>query len=195
MIKDRDERPKGFGYVEFGSLDDLKGALDKSGTVRFDLFFAWFEGKSGTEARVRFVAVCTEIRAVFASMLLACGWFHLGAYDQQNFWATANAKAGGPALFALYLQRYFAELMRLRSICWKCTFLVTCVQRRTGAHLASSHVRNTRTSSEAPLGPFASGLHSQYMRKAHLDIHELGLLTESLGPPILTISTVPCEVY
>lgn len=33
MIKDRDERPKGFGYVEFGSLDDLKGALERSGTV------------------------------------------------------------------------------------------------------------------------------------------------------------------
>ncbi|VDC04924.1 unnamed protein product [Peniophora sp. CBMAI 1063] len=32
VIKDRDDRPKGFGYVEFGSLDDLKGALAKSGT-------------------------------------------------------------------------------------------------------------------------------------------------------------------
>ncbi|KZV77275.1 RNA-binding domain-containing protein [Peniophora sp. CONT] len=32
VIKDRDERPKGFGYVEFGSLDDLKGALERSGT-------------------------------------------------------------------------------------------------------------------------------------------------------------------
>ncbi|KAI0059200.1 RNA-binding domain-containing protein [Artomyces pyxidatus] len=27
VIKDRDERPKGFGYVEFEELDDLKGAL------------------------------------------------------------------------------------------------------------------------------------------------------------------------
>ena len=34
VIKDRDDRPKGFGYVEFGSVDDLKSALEKSGTVR-----------------------------------------------------------------------------------------------------------------------------------------------------------------
>ncbi|KAI0259873.1 hypothetical protein BC834DRAFT_903663 [Gloeopeniophorella convolvens] len=32
VIKDRDERPKGFGYVEFEELDDLKGALAKSGS-------------------------------------------------------------------------------------------------------------------------------------------------------------------
>lgn len=38
MIKDRDERPKGFGYVEFGSLDDLKGALERSGTVSAALY-------------------------------------------------------------------------------------------------------------------------------------------------------------
>ncbi|KAI0313177.1 hypothetical protein OF83DRAFT_1142553 [Amylostereum chailletii] len=31
VIKDRDDRPKGFGYVEFGELDDLKKALEKSG--------------------------------------------------------------------------------------------------------------------------------------------------------------------
>lgn len=34
VIKDRDDRPKGFGYVEFEGLDDLKGALAQSGTVR-----------------------------------------------------------------------------------------------------------------------------------------------------------------
>ncbi|TFY74557.1 hypothetical protein EWM64_g9453, partial [Hericium alpestre] len=32
VIKDRDERPKGFGYVEFEDLEDLKGALAQSGT-------------------------------------------------------------------------------------------------------------------------------------------------------------------
>lgn len=34
IIKDRDEKPKGFGYVEFEELDGLKDALAKSGTVR-----------------------------------------------------------------------------------------------------------------------------------------------------------------
>ncbi|KAF7978852.1 hypothetical protein HWV62_44667 [Athelia sp. TMB] len=32
IIKDRDEKPKGFGYVEFEDLDGLKEALAKSGT-------------------------------------------------------------------------------------------------------------------------------------------------------------------
>lgn len=34
IIKDRDDRPKGFGYVEFADLDGLKDALSKSGSVR-----------------------------------------------------------------------------------------------------------------------------------------------------------------
>jgi len=34
IIKDRDDRPKGFGYVEFDTLDGLKDALSKSGAVR-----------------------------------------------------------------------------------------------------------------------------------------------------------------
>jgi len=33
VIKDRDERPKGFGYVEFEELEDLKGALTKTGST------------------------------------------------------------------------------------------------------------------------------------------------------------------
>ncbi|KAH9068245.1 hypothetical protein EDB83DRAFT_2377738 [Lactarius deliciosus] len=33
VIKDRDERPKGFGYVEFEDLDDLKAALTKTGST------------------------------------------------------------------------------------------------------------------------------------------------------------------
>ncbi|TFK47761.1 hypothetical protein OE88DRAFT_1635814, partial [Heliocybe sulcata] len=32
IIKDREEKPKGFGYVEFVDLDTLKDALDKSGS-------------------------------------------------------------------------------------------------------------------------------------------------------------------
>ncbi|KAA1467401.1 hypothetical protein DENSPDRAFT_900762 [Dentipellis sp. KUC8613] len=32
VIKDRDDRPKGFGYVEFEELEDLKSALAQSGT-------------------------------------------------------------------------------------------------------------------------------------------------------------------
>jgi len=32
VIKDREERPKGFGYVEFEELEDLKGALTKTGS-------------------------------------------------------------------------------------------------------------------------------------------------------------------
>lgn len=31
IIKDRDDRPKGFGYIEFATLDGLKDALAKSG--------------------------------------------------------------------------------------------------------------------------------------------------------------------
>lgn len=33
IIKDRDEKPKGFGYVEFETLDGLKDALTRSGGV------------------------------------------------------------------------------------------------------------------------------------------------------------------
>ncbi|KZT19245.1 hypothetical protein NEOLEDRAFT_1102546 [Neolentinus lepideus HHB14362 ss-1] len=32
IIKDREEKPKGFGYVEFADLDTLKEALDKTGS-------------------------------------------------------------------------------------------------------------------------------------------------------------------
>ena len=33
IVEDKlDRKPKGFGYVEFGSLDGLKKALDLSGT-------------------------------------------------------------------------------------------------------------------------------------------------------------------
>ncbi|KAF7375084.1 Translation initiation factor 4B [Mycena sanguinolenta] len=32
IIKDREEKPKGFGYIEFEDLDGLKGALAKSGS-------------------------------------------------------------------------------------------------------------------------------------------------------------------
>jgi len=42
VIKDRDERPKGFGYVEFEELEDLKGALTKSGSVRHTEFSSIF---------------------------------------------------------------------------------------------------------------------------------------------------------
>ncbi|KAJ3559416.1 hypothetical protein NM688_g360 [Phlebia brevispora] len=33
IIKDREDKPKGFGYVEFAELDGLKDALSKSGTT------------------------------------------------------------------------------------------------------------------------------------------------------------------
>lgn len=33
IIKDRDDKPKGFGYIEFEDLDGLKEALTKSGSV------------------------------------------------------------------------------------------------------------------------------------------------------------------
>jgi RNA recognition motif-containing protein len=33
IIKDREDKPKGFAYIEFESLDGLKDALAKSGTV------------------------------------------------------------------------------------------------------------------------------------------------------------------
>lgn len=39
IIKDRDDKPKGFGYVEFVDLDGLKEALTKSGTVSAVCFF------------------------------------------------------------------------------------------------------------------------------------------------------------
>lgn len=35
IIKDRDDRPKGFGYIEFADVEGLKDALAKSGTVCF----------------------------------------------------------------------------------------------------------------------------------------------------------------
>ncbi|KAF8318411.1 hypothetical protein DL93DRAFT_2075816 [Clavulina sp. PMI_390] len=35
IIKDRDEKPKGFGYVEFETLDGLKDGLSRSGGVSF----------------------------------------------------------------------------------------------------------------------------------------------------------------
>ena len=31
IIKDREDRPKGFGYIEFATLDGLKDALARSG--------------------------------------------------------------------------------------------------------------------------------------------------------------------
>jgi RNA recognition motif-containing protein len=33
IIKDRDEKPKGFGYVEFETLDGLKDGLSRTGGV------------------------------------------------------------------------------------------------------------------------------------------------------------------
>lgn len=35
IIKDRDDKPKGFGYVEFEDLDGLKDALGRTGSVSF----------------------------------------------------------------------------------------------------------------------------------------------------------------
>ncbi len=34
IIRDRDEKPKGFGYVELEDLEGLKEALARSGSVR-----------------------------------------------------------------------------------------------------------------------------------------------------------------
>lgn len=34
IIKDKDEKPKGFGYIEFEDLEGLKDALGKTGSVR-----------------------------------------------------------------------------------------------------------------------------------------------------------------
>lgn len=33
IIRDRDEKPKGFGYIEFADLEGLTNALSKSGSV------------------------------------------------------------------------------------------------------------------------------------------------------------------
>lgn len=40
IIKDRDDKPKGFGYVEFEDLEGLKDAIAKTGSV--SLFFLLF---------------------------------------------------------------------------------------------------------------------------------------------------------
>jgi RNA recognition motif-containing protein len=37
IIKTKDEKPKGFGYIEFEDVDGLKDALLKTGSVRFPL--------------------------------------------------------------------------------------------------------------------------------------------------------------
>lgn len=42
IIKDRDEKPKGFGYVEFNDLDGLKDALAKSNSVSGPVPFVGF---------------------------------------------------------------------------------------------------------------------------------------------------------
>jgi translation initiation factor 4B len=34
IIKSKDEKPKGFGYIEFEDIDGLKDALLKTGSVR-----------------------------------------------------------------------------------------------------------------------------------------------------------------
>jgi RNA recognition motif-containing protein len=33
LVRDHEQRSKGFGYVEFSTADDLRGALDISGNV------------------------------------------------------------------------------------------------------------------------------------------------------------------
>lgn len=35
IIKDRDDKPKGFGYIEFAELDALKDALSRTGSVSY----------------------------------------------------------------------------------------------------------------------------------------------------------------
>jgi hypothetical protein len=35
IIRDREDKPKGFGYVEFEDLDGLKEGLAKSGSVSY----------------------------------------------------------------------------------------------------------------------------------------------------------------
>ena len=34
ILKDREDKPRGFGYVEFSTIDGLKDAIAKSGSVR-----------------------------------------------------------------------------------------------------------------------------------------------------------------
>ena len=34
IIKDKDDKPKGFGYVEYEDLEGLKDGLTKTGSVR-----------------------------------------------------------------------------------------------------------------------------------------------------------------
>ena len=43
IIKDREEKPKGFGYVEFEDLEGLKDALTKSGLVEFPASLQYFQ--------------------------------------------------------------------------------------------------------------------------------------------------------
>lgn len=39
IIKSKDEKPKGFGYIEFEDVDGLKDALSKTGSVRPPFLF------------------------------------------------------------------------------------------------------------------------------------------------------------
>lgn len=41
IIRSKDEKPKGFGYIEFENVDGLKDALLKTGSVRFH-FLLWY---------------------------------------------------------------------------------------------------------------------------------------------------------
>ena len=68
IIKDRDEKPKGFGYVEFETLDGLKDALTRSGGVSGGTFLS--DTLISTDLLV----------TLFSNLLVACAasaWLNL----------------------------------------------------------------------------------------------------------------------
>ncbi|KAG5637974.1 hypothetical protein H0H81_002418 [Sphagnurus paluster] len=54
IIKDREDKPKGFGYIEFEELDGLKDALAKSGSILTAKERGGFGGGGGFEDEAKF---------------------------------------------------------------------------------------------------------------------------------------------
>lgn len=99
VIKDRDERPKGFGYVEFEELEDLKGALTKSGSVRHTKFSSVFSvcsvrhvefGRTNCESKR-----CRAPYVLFLSNVRPPASHNISAKERTGFGGSEDPKFSG----------------------------------------------------------------------------------------------------